>query len=41
MFKRDIPVIQGIVLVITVIVLVVNLLVDVSYGIVNPKVRQQ
>jgi len=40
-FKRDIPVIQGVVLVITVIVLVVNLLVDVSYGIVNPKVRQQ
>lgn len=40
-FKRDVPVIQGVVLVITVIVLLVNLLVDVGYGIVNPKVRQQ
>lgn len=40
-FKRDIPVIQGVVLVITVIVLLVNLVVDVSYGIVNPKVRAQ
>lgn len=40
-FKRDIPVIQGVVLVITVIVLFVNLVVDVSYGIVNPKVRAQ
>jgi len=38
-FKRDIPVIQGCVLVITVIVLLVNLVVDVSYGLVNPKVR--
>jgi peptide/nickel transport system permease protein len=38
-FKRDIPVIQGCVLVITVVVLLVNLLVDVSYGLVNPKVR--
>lgn len=40
-FDRDIPVIQGCVLVITVIVLLVNLLVDVSYGLVNPKVRAQ
>lgn len=40
-FKRDIPVIQGVVLLITVIVLLVNLVVDVSYGIVNPKVRPQ
>lgn len=40
-FKRDVPVIQGCVLVITVVVLLVNLLVDVSYGLVNPKVRAQ
>ena len=40
-FDRDIPVIQGCVLVITVVVLLVNLLVDVSYGLVNPKVRAQ
>ncbi|WP_336028018.1 ABC transporter permease [Geodermatophilus sp. FMUSA9-8] len=38
-FDRDIPVIQGCVLLITVIVLLVNLVVDVSYGLVNPKVR--
>jgi peptide/nickel transport system permease protein len=40
-FDRDIPVIQGCVLVITVVVLLVNLVVDVSYGLVNPKVRAQ
>jgi peptide/nickel transport system permease protein len=40
-FDRDIPVIQGCVLLITVIVLLVNLVVDVSYGLVNPKVRAQ
>lgn len=38
-FDRDIPVIQGCVLVITAVVLLVNLVVDVSYGLVNPKVR--
>jgi peptide/nickel transport system permease protein len=38
-FKRDVPVIQGVVLVVTVAVLLTNLLVDLSYGYFNPKVR--
>jgi peptide/nickel transport system permease protein len=36
---HDIPVIQGAVLYITVIVVVVNLLVDVAYGWLDPRVR--
>lgn len=40
-FKRDVPMIQGVVLSITVVVVLVNLLVDVSYGYLNPKVRDQ
>lgn len=38
-FKRDVPVIQGVVLAVTVAVLLTNLLVDLSYGYFNPKVR--
>lgn len=38
-FKRDVPVIQGVVLVVTVVILLTNLLVDVSYGWFNPKMR--
>lgn len=38
-FKRDVPMIQGVVLTITVVVVLVNLVVDVSYGFLNPKVR--
>jgi peptide/nickel transport system permease protein len=38
-FKRDVPVIQGIVLVVTVVILLTNLVVDVSYGWFNPKMR--
>jgi peptide/nickel transport system permease protein len=37
--NRDIPVIQGIALYLTVIVVIVNLLVDLAYGWLNPKVR--
>lgn len=40
-FKRDIPMIQGVVLMITLVVVLVNLVVDVSYGFLNPKVRDQ
>jgi peptide/nickel transport system permease protein len=40
-FKRDIPVIQGVVLLVTVVVVFVNLIVDISYGYLNPKVRDQ
>ena len=36
---RDIPVVQGIILLVAVGVLVVNLLVDLSYGWLNPKAR--
>jgi peptide/nickel transport system permease protein len=37
--NRDIPVIQGVVLVIAVVAVVVNLLVDLTYGWLNPRVR--
>lgn len=38
-FARDIPVLLGLVALTTIIVLAVNLLVDISYGYFNPKVR--
>lgn len=38
--QRDIPMIQGIVVVTALVVMVVNLAVDLSYGYLNPKVRQ-
>ena len=38
-FARDVPVLLGLVALTTLIVLVMNLLVDVSYGYFNPKVR--
>ena len=37
--QRDLPVIQGVVIVVAVIVLVANLFVDLIYGYLNPKVR--
>lgn len=37
--QHDIPVIQGAVLYFTVVVVVVNLLVDVTYGLLNPRAR--
>lgn len=37
--RHDIPVIQGIALTFTVIVILVNLLIDLAYGLINPKVR--
>lgn len=37
--RQDIPVIQGVALAFTVITIVVNLIVDVSYALLNPKVR--
>ncbi|QCQ16608.1 ABC transporter permease [Microbacterium sp. RG1] len=37
--RHDIPVIQGIALVLTAMVIVVNLLIDLAYGLINPKVR--
>jgi peptide/nickel transport system permease protein len=37
--KHDIPVVQGIGLAFTLLVVIVNLLVDIVYGLLNPKVR--
>lgn len=37
--NRDLPVVQAVVLVSAVVVLVANLLVDLAYGLLNPKVR--
>jgi peptide/nickel transport system permease protein len=39
-FTLDLPVVQGAVLFIALLVVLVNLLVDISYGLVNPKLRQ-
>ncbi|MBO9578128.1 MAG: ABC transporter permease [Microbacteriaceae bacterium] len=39
-FTRDFPVVQGILLVCAVMVLTINLLVDLSYGYFNPKLRK-
>lgn len=36
---KDIPVVQGIALVIGVIVIIVNMVLDISYGLINPKAR--
>jgi len=38
--QQDIPMIQGVVVVSAISVLVINLLVDISYGLVNPKLRR-
>jgi peptide/nickel transport system permease protein len=39
--QHDIPVVQGIALVFTIIVIIVNLVVDIAYGVLNPKVRSE
>ena len=38
-FKRDYPVIQGGLLLIAAIIMLVNLLVDITYGLINPRIR--
>lgn len=38
---RDYPMIQGVVLVVSAIYLIVNLLVDITYGFVNPRIRYE
>lgn len=40
-FRRDYPVVQGGLLLIAVMVMMVNLTVDVLYGIINPKIRKR
>ncbi|TCP56427.1 peptide/nickel transport system permease protein [Tamaricihabitans halophyticus] len=39
-FSRDMPMVQGVLLTTAVLILLINLLVDVSYGYFNPRVRQ-
>ncbi|WP_018698103.1 ABC transporter permease subunit [Amorphus coralli] len=39
-FKRDYPVVQGGLLLIAAVVMVVNLMVDLLYGFINPRIRQ-
>lgn len=39
-FSRDFPVVQGVVLFAALLVLLINILVDVSYGYFNPRIRQ-
>ncbi len=38
-FRRDYPSVQGGLLLIAIIIMLVNLLVDVTYGLINPKIR--
>jgi peptide/nickel transport system permease protein len=38
---RDYPLIQGCILVMAASVVVINMLVDVSYGIIDPRIRHQ
>ncbi len=40
-FRRDYPVVQGGLLLIAVMVIIVNLSVDVLYGLINPKIRKR
>ena len=40
-FRRDYPVVQGGLMLIAVMVMIVNLTVDVLYGIINPKIRKR
>ncbi|PKP67801.1 MAG: peptide ABC transporter permease [Alphaproteobacteria bacterium HGW-Alphaproteobacteria-8] len=40
-FRRDYPAVQGGLILIAMVVMVVNLLVDVAYGFINPRIRTQ
>lgn len=40
-FRRDYPVVQGGLLLIAVAVMIVNLIVDMLYGVINPKIRKR
>jgi dipeptide transport system permease protein len=39
-FRRDYPVVQGGLLLIASVVMVVNLVVDMTYGLINPRIRK-
>jgi peptide/nickel transport system permease protein len=41
LFSRDFPVVQGITLMVAIAVLVINLLVDITYAYVDPRIRYQ
>ena len=38
-FNRDYPVLQGGILFLAVVFVIVNLLVDISYAVINPRIR--
>ena len=40
-FRRDYPVVQGGLLLVAVMVMIVNLIVDLLYGLINPKIRKR
>jgi peptide/nickel transport system permease protein len=40
-FGRDMPVVQGVLIYITVVVIIVNLLIDLSYAYLDPKIRYE
>lgn len=40
-YRRDYPVIQGGIMLVATVIIVVNLLVDLAYGIINPRIRHQ
>jgi peptide/nickel transport system permease protein len=39
--RRDFPLVQAIVVVASMILVTINLLIDISYGVVDPRVRQR
>jgi len=39
--RRDYPVVQGGVLLVAILIILVNLLVDLLYGVVNPRIRHK
>ena len=39
-FQRDYPIVTGVFLVVGLVILLINLLVDLTYGFLDPKVRQ-
>ncbi|MFP5069856.1 ABC transporter permease [Pseudonocardia nantongensis] len=39
-FARDVPMVQGVLLTVAALVLLINLLIDLSYGYFNPRIRQ-
>ncbi|MCA1940039.1 MAG: ABC transporter permease subunit [Caenispirillum bisanense] len=40
-YRRDYPVIQGGIMLVATVIILVNLLVDLTYGIINPRIRHQ